>query len=103
MEKGKIDVVLGAYYGDEGKGKIIDYLSTKADVSVRCSGGNNAGHTVIVTEHNLDIIKTADYVIDIGPGGGESGGRVVAKGTPEEIAKVKESYTGLYLNKLLNL
>jgi excinuclease ABC subunit A len=55
------------------------------------------GDTVIVIEHNLDIIKVADYIIDLGPGGGNYGGRVVASGTPEEIVKVKGSYTGEYL------
>ena len=55
------------------------------------------GNTVIVIEHNLDVIKTADYIIDIGPEGGDNGGKIIAKGTPEEIVKVKESYTGKYL------
>ena len=59
------------------------------------------GDTVIVIEHNLDMIKVADYVIDIGPDGGDRGGRVIATGTPEEVAKVKESYTGQYLKKVL--
>jgi excinuclease ABC subunit A len=59
------------------------------------------GDTVIVIEHNLDVIKCADYIIDIGPEGGEDGGNVIAAGTPEEIAQVKESYTGKYLNPLL--
>lgn len=59
------------------------------------------GNTVIVIEHNLDVIKTADYIIDIGPEGGDGGGRIVAKGTPEEVAKVKESYTAKYLKKFL--
>ena len=59
------------------------------------------GNTVIVIEHNLDVIKTADYIIDIGPEGGDCGGRIVAKGTPEEVAKVKESYTAKYLKKFL--
>ena len=57
--------------------------------------------TVIVIEHNLDVIKVADHIIDLGPEGGDEGGRVVATGTPEEVAKVKESYTGQFLNKLL--
>lgn len=57
--------------------------------------------TVIVIEHNLDMIKCADYIIDIGPEGGDGGGEVVATGTPEEIAKVKKSYTGKFLNKIL--
>ncbi len=59
------------------------------------------GNTVIVIEHNLDVIKVADYLIDIGPEGGAGGGRVVATGTPEEVAQVKESYTGHYLKELL--
>ncbi|MBR6025796.1 MAG: ATP-binding cassette domain-containing protein, partial [Firmicutes bacterium] len=59
------------------------------------------GNTVIVIEHNLDVIKTADYIIDLGPDGGNKGGEVIAKGTPEEVAKVKESYTGQFLKKIL--
>ena len=56
-----------------------------------------AGNTVIVIEHNLDVIKTADHVIDIGPEGGDGGGEIVATGTPEEVAQVEESWTGHYL------
>ena len=59
------------------------------------------GNTVVVIEHNLDVIKTADYIIDMGPEGGDNGGRVVAHGTPEEVAKVKGSYTGQFLKKML--
>lgn len=59
------------------------------------------GNTVIVIEHNLDVIKTADYIIDLGPEGGDKGGTVVATGTPEEIAEVEESYTGQFLRKVL--
>ena len=59
------------------------------------------GDTVIVIEHNLDVIKVADYIIDLGPDGGDGGGTVVATGTPESVAKVKESYTGQYLKKIL--
>ena len=59
------------------------------------------GNTVVVIEHNLDVIKTADYIIDMGPEGGDGGGTVVASGTPEEIVKVKKSYTGKYLKKYL--
>ncbi len=59
------------------------------------------GNTVVVIEHNLDVIKTADYIIDLGPEGGDGGGQIVASGTPEEIAKVRESYTGQYLKKFL--
>ena len=57
--------------------------------------------TVVIIEHNLDVIKVADYIIDLGPEGGDGGGQVVATGTPEEISKVKESYTGKFLNKIL--
>jgi excinuclease ABC subunit A len=60
-----------------------------------------AGNTVVVIEHNLDVIKTADWGVDIGPEGGDAGGRVVAVGTPEEVAGVKESYTGRFLADLL--
>ena len=60
------------------------------------------GNTMIVIEHNLDVIKTADHVIDLGPEGGDKGGYIVAKGTPEEVSKVKESHTGIFLKKLLN-
>lgn len=61
-----------------------------------------AGNTVLVIEHNLEVIKSADHIIDLGPGGGEEGGRVVAKGTPEEIARNKNSFTGEFLKKVLN-
>ena len=63
----------------------------------------DSGNTIVVIEHNLDVIKTADYIIDIGPGGGEHGGYVVATGTPEEVAVCKESITGKYLAPYLNL
>ena len=59
------------------------------------------GNTVIVIEHNLDVIKTADWIIDLGPEGGDEGGRIVSQGTPEDVAKVKNSYTGLFLKKIL--
>jgi excinuclease ABC subunit A len=59
------------------------------------------GDTVIVIEHNLDVIKVADYIIDLGPEGGDGGGTIVATGTPEEIVKVKESYTGQFLKPYL--
>ncbi len=61
-----------------------------------------AGNTVVVIEHNLDVIKSADYIIDLGPEGGSGGGKIVAQGTPEEVAKVEKSYTGKYLKKMLN-
>jgi len=72
--------------------KLIDVLQRLVD----------AGNSVVVIEHNLDVIKTADYIIDLGPEGGDRGGYVVASGTPEEIAKVEESHTGRFLKKVLN-
>jgi excinuclease ABC subunit A len=71
--------------------KLLEVLHELAD----------AGNTVVVIEHNLEVIKTADWIIDMGPEGGDGGGRVVAAGTPEDVAKVKESYTGQYLRELL--
>ena len=62
---------------------------------------SDAGNTVVVIEHNLEVIKTADWIIDLGPEGGDGGGRIVAEGTPEDVAKVKESYTGRYLKEHL--
>ena len=60
------------------------------------------GNTVVVIEHNLDVIKTSDWIIDLGPEGGTDGGEIVAEGTPEDVAKVKKSFTGKFLNELLN-
>jgi excinuclease ABC subunit A len=71
--------------------KLIDILRRFSDT----------GNTVVVIEHNLDVIKTADYIIDIGPEGGDKGGTVIAQGTPEEIAANENSYTGLYVKKYL--
>ena len=62
----------------------------------------SGGNTVIVIEHNLDVIKTADYVIDLGPEGGDGGGEIVAVGTPEQIADCPASYTGAFLKPLLS-
>ena len=72
---------------------LIDVLSRLVD----------AGNTVVVIEHNLDVIKSADYIIDLGKDGGENGGTIIAKGTPEEIAKCKDSYTGKYLKEVLGV
>ena len=72
--------------------KLIDVLNVLAD----------NGNTVVVIEHNLDVIKIADHIIDLGPEGGDLGGNVVCTGTPEKVAKCKESYTGQYLDKILN-
>ena len=71
--------------------KLIDVLQTLVD----------AGNTVVVIEHNLDVIKTADYIIDLGPEGGDNGGQIVATGTPEQVAQCEGSYTGQYLKKVL--
>ena len=62
----------------------------------------DSGNSVIVIEHNLDVIKSADYIIDLGPEGGDKGGRVIAKGTPEQVAKNSKSFTGKYLKKVLD-
>lgn len=70
------------------------------DILRRLSEG---GNTVVVIEHNLDVIKTADYIIDMGPEGGAGGGTVIAKGTPEEVAKIPQSYTGQYLKRYLSM
>jgi excinuclease ABC subunit A len=72
--------------------KLIDILQRLAD----------SGNTVVVIEHNLDVIKTADYIIDLGPEGGYRGGYIVAEGTPEEIVKVEQSHTARFLKKVLN-
>ncbi|MBQ6545660.1 MAG: ABC-ATPase UvrA, partial [Lachnospiraceae bacterium] len=61
----------------------------------------DSGNTVLVIEHNLDVIKTADYIIDMGPEGGDGGGTVIAQGTPEEVAENARSYTGQFLKKIL--
>jgi excinuclease ABC subunit A len=75
----------------EDVAKLLEVLHTLVD----------QGNTVLVIEHNLDIIKTADWVVDLGPEGGDKGGRIVAAGTPEDVAKVPESYTGMYLKQVL--
>ena len=71
--------------------RLIDVLQQLVD----------AGNTVVVIEHNLDVIKTADHIIDLGPEGGDGGGMIVAAGTPEEVARCADSYTGQYLKKYL--
>ena len=60
------------------------------------------GNTVVVIEHNLDVVKTADWIIDLGPEGGSDGGEIVAEGTPEDVAKVKKSFTGKFLKDILS-
>jgi len=75
----------------EDVSKLLNVLQTLVD----------NGNTVLIIEHNLDVIKSSDWVIDLGPEGGEGGGNVVAVGTPEEVAKNKNSYTGQYLKKVL--
>jgi excinuclease ABC subunit A len=71
--------------------KLLEVLQRLADT----------GNTVLVIEHNLDVIKQADWVIDLGPEGGEEGGELIAAGTPEEVAEVEESYTGRFLQRVL--
>jgi excinuclease ABC subunit A len=61
----------------------------------------DAGNTIVIIEHNLDVIKTADWIIDLGPEGGDGGGEIIAEGTPEEVANNKKSYTGKYLKPYL--
>ena len=73
--------------------KLIDVLQRLVD----------AGNTVLVIEHNLDLIKTADHIIDLGPDGGDGGGRIVASGTPEEVARCPESFTGQFLRDKLGM
>ncbi|MGH9784531.1 MAG: excinuclease ABC subunit UvrA, partial [Terriglobia bacterium] len=73
--------------------KLLDVLNRLTDL----------GNTVIIIEHNLDVIKTADWVMDLGPEGGEAGGEIVAQGTPEQVAKVTRSYTGQALKKVLGV
>ena len=79
----------GLHFADEDK--LISVLDKLVD----------AGNTVVVIEHNLDVIKRADYVIDLGPDGGFRGGKIIAQGTPEEIAETEGSYTGEFLKKVL--
>ncbi len=78
--------------------KLTDFLYNTLDSIVWLAEG---GNTIVVIEHNLDVIKTADYIIDMGPEGGDGGGKVIAKGTPEEVAEVEGSYTGKYIKKYL--
>ena len=61
----------------------------------------NTGNTVVVIEHNLDVIKTADHIIDMGPEGGINGGRIIAEGTPEKVSTIKESYTGKFIREII--
>lgn len=82
---------IGLHYEDVKK--LIEILDKLVD----------KGNTVVIIEHNMDLIKSADYVIDFGPEGGEGGGQIVAKGTPEDVARVEKSYTGYYLKKALRI
>jgi excinuclease ABC subunit A len=72
--------------------KLLDVLNRLADL----------GNTVVIIEHHMDVIKQADWIVDLGPEGGEGGGRIVAQGTPEQVAHVKRSYTGQVLARVLN-
>ena len=60
------------------------------------------GNSIVIIEHNLDVIKTADWIVDLGPEGGDGGGRIIVSGSPEEVAKVKGSYTGKYLENIIH-
>ena len=73
-------------------------MTSKASAGAKQTGSH--GNTVVVIEHNLDVIKSADWVIDLGPEGGDEGGYLVAAGTPEDLIKSKKSFTGKYLKKL---
>jgi excinuclease ABC subunit A len=73
--------------------KLLDVLNKLVD----------QGNTVVIIEHNLDVIKSADHVIDLGPEGGAGGGRIVAQGTPEDVARSRESYTGQFLAGILRV
>ena len=79
------------------------YVFAQSEIQLRIVGGPGVdqGNTVIVIEHNLEVIKTADWIIDLGPEGGHRGGQLVAYGTPETVAGVKDSYTGRFLAKVL--
>jgi excinuclease ABC subunit A len=76
----------------EDVNKLLDVLSRLVD----------QGNTIVVIEHNLDVIKSSDWIIDLGPNGGDGGGTVIAEGTPEEIAKTRVSYTGNFLRPILD-
>jgi len=80
---------IGLHYDDVQK--LLDILNSLVD----------HGNTVVLIEHNMDVVKSADWIIDIGPDGGEGGGKIIAKGTPEQVARSKESYTGKYLKRVL--
>jgi excinuclease ABC subunit A len=79
----------GLHFADTQK--LLDMLNQLVDT----------GNTVVVIEHNLDVVKTADWIIDLGPEGGDRGGQIVAEGAPEDVARAKESYTGQFLKKIL--
>lgn len=76
----------------------MDDVNRLIKILQRLTDSNN---TLVVIEHNLDVIKSADYIVDLGPEGGDGGGTIVATGTPEEIAKSEESYTGKFLKDIL--
>ena len=75
--------------------------TTSRSCSRCCTSWSSTGNTVVVIEHNLEVIKTADWIIDLGPEGGDGGGEIVAAGTPEDVVKVKRSYTGQFLKPVL--
>ena len=79
----------------------LHFEDTRTPAGLSCNKLVDQGNTVVVIEHHLDVIKTADYVVDLGPDGGDGGGRVMAAGTPEEVAAVTGSATGRCLSRLL--
>ncbi|MCK4492013.1 MAG: hypothetical protein KAU03_05275, partial [Candidatus Altiarchaeales archaeon] len=99
LELSKINTGRTVYLLDEPTtGLHVHDVKKLLDVLNRLVG---KGNTVIVIEHNLDVLKTADHIIDLGPEGGDKGGYVVGLGTPEEIVKIKKSYTGQFLKKVI--
>src|SRR5665811_2452270 len=81
--------------------RLCSITMTVLPLSTRLQGLVDKGNTVIVIEHNLDVIKNADWIVDMGPDGGNGGGRVIAQGTPEQVALMEESYTGQFLAPVL--
>ena len=103
------EALQGAVASGRRVGRFISWTSPRLGCISRMSASSlevlhelvEQGNSVIVIEHNLDVIKTADWIIDIGPEGGDGGGRIVATGTPEQVAEIAESHTGRYLKPML--
>ena len=97
-EISKRDTGRTLYILDEPTGLHFADIALLLEVIGRLKG---KGNSIVIIEHNLDVIKTADWIVDLGPEGGDGGGRIIAEGSPEEVAKVKGSYTGKYLKVVL--